>query len=674
MKKFTIVLLATIVASLSLYAGNVITYTATEKLSETGYGSFDPNAFNVEMINHTFSNGVGTITFAGDVTSIGESTFNGCTGLTSITIPESVTSIGALAFYRCTGLTSITIPEGVTSVGLSAFEGCTGLTSVVWNAKSCEDFSNLNPFGDYSGAFSQYQPNITSIVFGNSVETIPAYICCHMKKLTSVTIGNSVTSIGEHAFSGCTGLTSITIPNSVTSIGSYTFYGCTGLTSITIPENVTSIGAAFVDCTGITSVVWNAKSCEDFTNDSPFYYSSSTQPKITSIIFGNMVKTIPAFICYGMEKLTTVTIGNGVTDIGDYAFSQCSGLTYVTINRVTNIGESAFSDCTSLTSIAIPNSATNIEGYAFNGCTNLSSVTLGNSVTSIGEQAFSECTSLSSITIPKSVTSIGDMAFTDCTGLTYAAIIGNGATSIGENAFTRCNALASAIIGDGVTSIGSHAFSQCSGLTSVTIGNNVMSIGNFAFNSCTSLTSIAIPESVTSIGNMPFAYCTGLTSITSYAIIPPKCSSTLIGAYTTIPIYIPCGTKNAYKKANGWNVLEKNLVEMFDYVLTITSQNEEMGSVQMTSESSCANNKAVFEAIANEGYHFKQWNDGNTDNPRTIIVTRDMTFVAEFVPATPVENVSADGDTAVRKVVRDGQVYILRNGKTYTVQGQEIRE
>ena len=134
-----------------------------------------------------------TVSIPDGLTSIGNSAFWGCSGLTSITIPNSVTSIGWYAFNGCSSLTSIEIPNSVTSIGGSAFSWCTSLTSV--------------------------------------------------------TIPNSVTSIGEYAFSECYSLTSVTIPNSVTSIGEYAFRECYSLTSVTIPNSVTSIGGdAFAYC------------------------------------------------------------------------------------------------------------------------------------------------------------------------------------------------------------------------------------------------------------------------------------------------------------------------------------------------------------------------------------------------------------------------------------------
>ena len=374
------------------------------------------------------------------VTSIGDGVFYECTGLTSITIPDSVTSIGSWAFEGCTGLTSITIPDSVTSISGCAFWCCTGLTS---------------------------------ITIGNGVTSIGDSAFNECTGLTSITIPDSVTSIGFSAFEDCTGLTSIIIPNSVTSIGSWAFEGCTGLTSVTIGNSVTSIGYyAFSGCTGLTKINWNAGSVSDF-DDSDLdrhdhvFSNAGTADEGIDVVFGDNVKSIPAYAFYECTGLTSITIGNSVTSIGEYAFWGCTGLTSVTIpDSVTSIGEYAFWGCTGLTSITIPDSVTSIGNDAFSGCTGLTSVTIGNNVTSIGGGAFYKCTGLTSITIPDGVTSIGEYAFWGCTGLT------------------------SITIPDSVTSIGNDAFSGCTGLTSVTIPDSVTSIGNWAFYGCNNLETV----------------------------------------------------------------------------------------------------------------------------------------------------------------------------------------
>ena len=524
------------------------------------------------------------------VVGIGDAAFLGCTSLTSITIPNSVTNIGISAFYGCSSLLSISIPNNVTNIDNNAFRGCTSLTSV--------------------------------------------------------TIPNSVMSIGDYAFYGCTGLTSITIPNRVTYIGEYTFKGCTSLTSVTIGESVSEIGkSAFESCTSLTSVVWNAIHCVNFIiPDAPFPNS------VTSFTFGEKVEHVPAYLCYDMSVLASITIPNSVTSIGGGAFSGCSSLTSVTIpnsvtsigndafygcssltsvaipSSVTSIGESAFEGCSSLTSVIIPNGVTNIDGV-FYGCSSLTSVTIPNSITSIGGYTFYGCSSLTSITIPNSVTSIGIGAFDGCSSLTSVAIP-SSVTSIEKRTFRGCSSLTSVTIPNSITSIGESAFEGCSSLTSVTIPESVRSIGNSAFSGCSSLTSITIPNSIRSIGDWAFRDCSSLTYIELlyiYIVIP---DDALRGCINLTDIYVPCGGLAWMQQTWNDNLRQENRLKYkpLPYTVTTIATN---GSVSVP-QNQCDEMEVI--AIPDYGYHFVQWSDGNTENPRSIELTKDTVFSAEFAP------------------------------------------
>jgi len=228
------------------------------------------------------------------------------------------------------------------------------------------------------------------------------------------------------------------------------------------------------------------------------------------------------------KNVSKVVIENGVTSIGDWAFSACINLTSVTIpNSVTTIGEKAFACCEKLTSITIPDSVTSIGNGAFILCSALTSITIPGSVTSIGNEAFGGCYSLSSISIPSSVTKIGKLSFYDCDSLTNINIPGNGSTSIGANAFEGCENLQKATIGSGVISLGANTFIECASLKTVTLKSGLKSIGYGAFTGCSALTAIAIPDSVTYIGAYAFIDCSGLTSIA----IPDRVTSINIGTF-----------------------------------------------------------------------------------------------------------------------------------------------
>ena len=328
-----------------------------------------------------------------------------------------------------------------------------------------------------------------------------------------------------------------------------------------------------------------------------------------------------------------------------------NGTTY----SVTSIGESAYSGCSGLTSVTIPNSVTSIGTNAFSGCSGLTSVNIGTGVTSIGESAFYNC-SMTSVTIPNSVTYIGEYAFLSCSGLT-SVTIGNSVTSIGDYAFLNCSGLTSINVASGNTHYSSidgvlynyvqDTLIQCPGAkTSVTIPNSVTSIGGGAFAYCSGLTSVTIGNSLTSIGYSAFYECINLSSLISLATVPPTIGNEAFPYPNICTVTVPCGSLAAYTASTCyWSVyFHQRITEGLSFGLSVSVNEEEYGRVEVENHS-CESK--TLTAIANNGYVFSRWNDGNTENPRTVSITSDTAFIAIFTEAvsTPTITLTVNDET-----------------------------
>lgn len=289
------------------------------------------------------------------------------------------------------------------------------------------------------------------------------------------------------------------------------------------------------------------------------------------------------------DSIKSVTIEEGVTTIGEYAFSFCSVLSSVTIpNSVTEIGKSAFYQCAALTSVTFPSSVTKIADGIFSTCGSLTSIsvdienkyytsedgvlfdkkkekliwyprgktetkyTVPNSVKEIGAGLFSGCNLLTSITLPNSITEIGQNAFYQCTALS-SITLPNSLTTIENNTFYYCRSLSSISLPTSITSIGEYAFYGCSSLTFITLPNSLTTIGERAFSS-SGLTSIVFPSSVTTIGESAFSYTNTLKQVEASWTTPLEIASNTF--YETSlrerVLYVPVGTKSLYESAMGW--------------------------------------------------------------------------------------------------------------------------
>lgn len=397
--------------------------------------------------------------------------------LTDAVIPDGVTAVGDYVFYNCINLTGVAIPDSVTTIGNHAFYDCRKL-NIAFFVGTEEDWNTMS-----IGNGNSYLSNAERV-----------YISA-ISDMRTITVGEA--SNGTLALSRTKVPVGYTITVTVTPNVGYKADALyvNGVAqkdwSFVVPEAESiTVTATF------TAVRPNAEIVSGGSCGEQVFWTLTGEGELVIYGSGAMMNYVynsnypkPAPWRNQRDQITTITIEDGVTTIGNEAFYRCD----------------------SLTSVTIGNCVTTIENGAFERCTALTSVTMSNSVTTIGQEAFSDCTALTAITIPDGVVTIGDWAFTDCIALT-SVTIPSSVTTIGERAFARCSALTAITIPDGVITIGEWAFSDCSSLTSVSIPNGVTTIGDRTFSDCSALTSVTIPDSVISIGYNAF-YGTSLQEV-----------------------------------------------------------------------------------------------------------------------------------------------------------------
>lgn len=442
----------------------------------------------------------------------------------------------------------------------------------------------------------------------------------------------------------------------------------------------------------------------------------------TTNYHGMKEAVIPASFKHGVRTYS-------VTAVGNEAFRLCDSLTMVTLpESITSIGKKAFEISKNLEAVVIPNSVTEIDEEAFSMCYGLKSVTLGTGLKTINRLAFGGCKSVSELVIPDNVEYIGGSAFMNCRAATRV-YIGSGVKHLGDRAFQGSNALPAFEVAAGntivcvedgvlfnmakdtliqfpggkggeyivpanVTAIGDASFMECRNLTAVTFPEGLTYLGVVAFNHCTGLTEIVLPNGVTNIrsaftacsglqsvtiGNAvteisvaAFSQCSSLKYFTCHTVTPPALVSYpfVLTDLANVTLYVPAGTIEAYRAADTW--------KDFGTIAAISDSGEQVQALNSTvnyldRSGELLRSKQltlhVPAAPVIEGFTFLRWQvvagavkDG---------VTVQAVYESDDPTAAP--EVYTNPANKAQKLIRNGNVYILNDGKTYTITGTEIR-
>ncbi len=519
--------------------------------------------------NRPFSGAkIKSITFAaGSVcTEIGAYAFTtGCLDglsmnyITELVLPDGLLTIGERAIYA-KNVTTLTIPASVTAISTNAFGGMRELETLTYNCNA----TITQGFESYAHVFPDLGVNTengTTVIFGAGVTSVPAGLfgtqtegityTCNVSKI--VFAQNSVcTEIAAGAFRNCATLSAVVLPATDVTIGEGAFEGCTALADLSLPVAKFELPVLF----------------------------GQTSPAVTSVtLLGN--GTLPASAFENWTSLTSVTLPEGITAIGENAFKGCSALEAISIPRtVTRIGVDAFIGCsqlktvrisdlaawcgitfetetdtsfpvsspfyagrgdlylgdTMITDLVIPAGVTSIAAHTFFGCRSILSASIPEGVTHIDSRAFGGCSNLTSITLPSTLEEIG-----------YCAIAATGITSISLPTSLRVIAdaalcenfyLTSIAVPEGVTSIGARAFRMCA-IESATLPSTLQALGVSAFEECEKLAAIEIPAGITTLNASTFKNCSSLASVTLPSALTNIAASAFSGCTALAEIDIP---------------------------------------------------------------------------------------------------------------------------------------
>ncbi len=493
-----------------------------------------------EIGNHAFdSSSITGITGTNNLVKIGEYAFNSCMGISGKVELPAVTEIHAYAFSKILA-TDFEISENITLIDNGAFMNCTNLKAINKNDGVADvDLGNMTKLAEIGKQAFSGCSSIVSLRLSGTITKINDSAFSKLTTLANVKFNDNgkagTTELGSSVFSGCTNLVEVSTAKNVGIIGSSAFSDCIKLMRLNLAEGLQIIKKdAFAGCTRLEGAL------PEGVNEK---YSSASGAKVM-LPNEKAVLEIPGTVtaiedsafasCYSADEtlqadgekepsdykisIKAVHIaGNPAgTTIGASAFAGCQNLTKLTLGEgVTGLGDSALKD-TRLEEITIP--STFETGTAKNSPftsgenSTLRKVTFADGIQVIPQYFLSNITTLTKIEIPASVQKIGDHAFADCSNLktvTFKEPADSKLTTIDTSAFEGCSLMTLFKLPEGVTTINASAFKDCKKISLTDLPTGLITIGNAAFENCTMLRVGELPA-ITALGTAAFKNCVNL--------------------------------------------------------------------------------------------------------------------------------------------------------------------
>ena len=518
------------------------------------------------------------IVISSNVKTVGSGAFQYCTSLKKVTIEEGVETIGSHAFVYCDLLKEVSLPSTVKELGESAFLSCTSLETI--------SLEHVRRIGE--AAFNNCS-SLESVVFSSELEEIESWAFAQCTSLEKVSFDavTELREIGDYVFVGCSLLRSIVIPEGVDRIGVYAFYNCGRLSEVTIPSTF-----EVVDYGALNYTRWYQEKNDDYLIVGDGVLIKVTVHPSVLDLSGKGIKMIGAMAFYNAEAkneavaygykyaslLKTITIPEGVREIGKYAFAGCFALEEIILNQdITRIDQHAFNiyldgvETTAKVNLEVCEKLEYIGSYAFQGCGGLETISLPETIKSIGEYAFISTNAHTNFMEQAAKAEKEEDRYLISSGILLAAYVADGQTAIhvpegvrmiaggvfcgwdnpyipddtselsagGVTKYNITNNIKELYLPEGLEIIESLAFLRMDCVEKVELPSSLRVIGTNAFGLCSSLSEISGGESLEEIQDYAFSYTTSLKNYTMPANVKKVGSSLFEGCSALQTVYFP---------------------------------------------------------------------------------------------------------------------------------------